>query len=59
MLLAALISKFYIDVHTYTRTRVHAYTRTYVQPIAFGVSYLQSQNSIDYRVLYVSFVTFC
>ena len=31
---------------------------TYIQPIEFGVPHLQSQNSIDYQVLYVSFATF-
>ena len=29
-----------------------------VQPIAFRVSFLQSQNSIDYLILYISFATF-
>ena len=29
-----------------------------VQPIAFGVSFLQSRNSINYLVLYVSFAAF-
>jgi len=31
---------------------------TYVQPIAFGVSFLQSRNSFDHLVLHVSFGTF-
>ena len=31
----------------------------YVQPIAFGVSILQSQHSINYLVLDVSCAIFC
>ena len=32
---------------------------TFLQPIAFEVSFLQSQNSIDCLILYSSFATFC
>jgi len=35
------------------------YMNTILQSIAFGVSFLKSQYSIDYRVFYVSFATFC
>jgi len=49
-------------MHTYTHTLtyMHIYKSDFtdVQPVAFGVSFLQYQISLDDLVLWVSFTTF-
>jgi len=39
-------------------TILPSHTMSYVQPIALGESFLESQVSINYRVLYVCFAMF-
>ena len=44
-------------MYTYTYAYINMYVYIHVQPIAFGVSFLQSQISIDGLFLYLSFAT--